>query len=193
LDADSLTAMLREEAVASLQGETELTLVLDGMEVRRAGATAQEGLMRVKGLDGKLVNGCRSFNVLGMGTGEKRGLLYHHLFSSQQPDFQSENREIQRAIAETETRLQGYAGVKTWVMDCGFDNDDVWWQVWSYPGSHLVVRLYHHERIVLWQNRKGGGMSAISMRLLPICVPWPRWKLNWRCAWSVSNARNANL
>jgi len=155
LDADSLTAVLRERAVARLGEEAELTLVLDGMELRREGATAQEGLMRVRGLDGKLVNGYRSFNVLGMGTGEARGLLYHHLFSSQQPDFQSENREIERAIAETETSLQGYAGVKTWVMDCGFDNDAVWWQVWSHPGSHLVVRLYHRERIVLWQNRKG--------------------------------------
>lgn len=155
LDADSLTAVLREEAVASLWGEAELTLVLDGMELRRAGASAQEGLMRVKGLDGKLVNGYRSFNVLGMGAGEQRGLLYHHLFSSQQPDFQSENREIQRAIATTETALQGYTGGKTWVMDCGFDNDEVWWQIWSSPGSQLVVRLYHHERIVLWQNRQG--------------------------------------
>jgi hypothetical protein len=155
LDADSLTAVLRQEAVTQLWGETELTLVLDGMELRREGATAQEGLMRVRGLDGKLVNGYRSFNVLGMGAGAARGLLYHHLFSSQQPDFQSENREIERAIAETETGLRGYAGVKTWVMDCGFDNDDAWWQVWLYPGSHLVVRLYHYERIVLWQNPQG--------------------------------------
>jgi hypothetical protein len=155
LDADSLTAVLREEAVARLWGEAELTLVLDGMELRRGGASEQEGLMQVKGLDGKLVNGYRSFNVLGMGAGEQRGLLYHHLFSSQQPDFQSENREIQRAIATTETALQGYTGSKTWVMDCGFDNDEVWWQIWSSAGSHVVVRLYHHERIVLWQNRQG--------------------------------------
>lgn len=155
LDADSLTAVLREEAVSNLREEAELTLVLDGMEVRREGATAQEGLMRVKGLDGKLVNGYRSFNVLGMGTGTVRGLLYHRLFSSQQPDFESEAREIERALATSESALQRYEGVKTWVMDSGFDNDAVWWQVWAYPGSHLVVRLYHYERIVLWQNPQG--------------------------------------
>ncbi len=51
LDADSLTTVLREEAVARLWEEAELTLVLDGMELRREGATAQEGLMRVRGLD----------------------------------------------------------------------------------------------------------------------------------------------
>ncbi|PJF27977.1 MAG: hypothetical protein CUN53_02005 [Phototrophicales bacterium] len=49
LDADSLTAALGEEGIARLRGEAELTLVLDGMERRRAGATAQKGLMRVKG------------------------------------------------------------------------------------------------------------------------------------------------
>ncbi len=87
LDADSLTAVLREEAIARLRGEADLMLVLDGMELRRAGATAQAGLMRVKGLDGKVVTGYRSVNVLGLGAGERRGLLYHHLFSSQQPDF----------------------------------------------------------------------------------------------------------
>ncbi len=47
-DADSLMAALREEAIARLRGEADLTLVLDGMELRRAGATAQAGLMRVK-------------------------------------------------------------------------------------------------------------------------------------------------
>lgn len=69
LDADSLTAVLRGAAVASLRESTELTLVLDGMALRRAGANAQEGLMRVKGLDARWVNGYRSVNVLGLGTG----------------------------------------------------------------------------------------------------------------------------
>jgi hypothetical protein len=44
LDADSLTAVLREQAVASLRGEEELTLVLDGMELRRDGGRRGAGL-----------------------------------------------------------------------------------------------------------------------------------------------------
>ncbi len=154
LDADSVTGVLREHAAASLADEPEVTLILDGMELRREGATSQEALMRVKALDGGLVNGYRSFNVLGLGEGEARGLLYHHLFSSQASDFVSENREIQAAIDATEASLRTFRGPKTWVMDAGFDNDEVWWWVWGH-GSHVVCRVYHFERIVEWQTPTG--------------------------------------
>lgn len=155
LDPEHLTAVLRSQGVLALRAEPEVTLVLDGMELRRAGAEAQAHLMRVKALTGGLVNGYRSFNVLGMGAGEARGLLYHQLFSSTAPGFVSENAVVADAITSTEAVLAGYGGTKTWVCDCGFDNDDVWWQVWGYPGSHLVCRLYHFERLVLWQTPAG--------------------------------------
>lgn len=154
LDADSVTRVLREQGVATLSAEAELTLVLDGMELRRAGAVSQEHLMRVKALDGSLVNGYRSFNVLGMGEGDARGLLYHRLFSSTAPDFRSENVEIRRAIDTTEASLASFRGPKTWVVDAGFDNDDVWWWVWGHD-SHVVCRLYHFERLVQEQTADG--------------------------------------
>ena len=154
LDADHVTEVLRAVGVANLLDEPEVALVLDGMELRREGSQQQEYLMRVKALDGSLVNGYRSFNVLGMGK-TARGLLYHHLFSSNQPDFLSENVEIQAAIDETEEALVSYPGAKTWVIDQGFDNADVWWKIWSHPDSHLVNRVYHHERIVLWEVAPG--------------------------------------
>lgn len=154
LDDLNVTRVLRSQAVAALQEETELTLVLDGMELRREGAECQEYLMQVKALDGELVNGYRSLNVLGMGVEEARGLLYHHLFSSKEASFQSENAEIQRAIDTTEARLKTFQGSKTWVTDRGFDNDDVWWWVWGHD-SHLVCRLYHCERLVEWQSPSG--------------------------------------
>jgi len=155
LDADAVTQVLREQGAANLLGEEDLTLVLDGMELRRAGAREQEYLMRVKALDGSLVNGYRSFNVLGLGRENARGLLYHRLFSSMAPDFESENLEIRAAIQETEQALVSFAGWKTWVMDMGFDNDDVWWEVWDHAHSRLVCRVYHLERIVLWQAASG--------------------------------------
>ena len=154
LDADNVTTILREQGVANLQAEPELELVLDGMELRRPGAHAQEYLMSVKALDGSLVNGYRSFNVLGMGQ-EARGLLYHKLISSNTPDFSSENVEIKAAIQQTEQALVGFAGDKTWVIDMGFDNDDVWWEIWKHPHSHMVNRVYHMERIVEWQAASG--------------------------------------
>jgi len=154
LDAESVTEVLREQGVANLRSEAELELVLDGMELRRPGAHEQEYLMSVKALDGSLVNGYRSFNVLGMGK-EARGLLYHKLFSSNLPDFQSENVEIKAAIQQTEQALIDFEGVKTWVIDMGFDNDDVWWEIWKHPNSHMLNRVYHMERIVEWQTVSG--------------------------------------
>lgn len=155
LDADQVTWVLREQGTVNLLGEEELALILDGMELRRSGAQEQEYLMRVKALDGSLVNGYRSFNVLGMGRENARGLLYHKVFSSRAPDFQSENFEIRAAIQETEQALVDFEGWKTWVMDMGFDNDDVWWQIWEQPRSRLVCRVYHLERIVFWQTASG--------------------------------------
>jgi hypothetical protein len=52
LDAESVTQVLREQGAADLMGEEELTLVMDGMELRREGAQAQENLMGVKALMG---------------------------------------------------------------------------------------------------------------------------------------------
>ena len=154
LDADQVTNILREQGVANLRDEAELELVLDGMELRRPGAHEQEYLMSVKALDGSLVNCYRSFNVLGMGR-EVRGLLYHKLFSSNLPDFNSENEEIKAAIQQTEQALIDFEGAKTWAIDMGFDNDDVWWEIWKHPRSHLVNRVYHLERIVEWQTASG--------------------------------------
>lgn len=154
LDADNVTSILREQGVANLRSEAELELVLDGMELRRPGAHEQEYLMSVKALDGSLVNGYRSFNVLGMGQ-EARGLLYHKLISSNTPDFSSENVEVKAAIQQTEQALVGFEGAKTWAIDMGFDNDDVWWEIWKHPHSHMVNRVYHMERIVEWQAASG--------------------------------------
>ena len=125
LDPEHVTGVLRAQGAAALRAEPELTLVLDGMELRRPEATAQAHLMRVKALDGHLVNGYRRFNVLGLGEGDAHGLLYHQLFSSNAPGFRSENQINADAITATEAELHDFVGLKTWVVDCGFDNDDV--------------------------------------------------------------------
>jgi hypothetical protein len=146
---------MRQEGAAQLAGASELTLILDGMELRRAGADAQEDLMQVRDLDGRLVNGYRSFNVLGMGADGERGLLYHRLFSSKEDGFRSENTEWRQALAETEACLAEYGGAKTWVLDRGFDNDEVWWWIWNHSKSHVVWRVQHLGRVVLWRTPEG--------------------------------------
>jgi hypothetical protein len=176
LDAEHLTAVLRQSGAAALGEAEELTLVLDGMELRREGARKQAYLMRVRALDDSLVNGYRSFNVLGLGEGAQRGLLYHKLFSSHAPDFDSENIEIQAAIAASEQSLAGFAGEKSWVMDSGFDNDALWWQIWQETPSHLVCRLKHRERIVLWQAPGGAWEERYLQATLRYLQPLAKLK-----------------
>jgi hypothetical protein len=174
LDAEHLTAVLREQGVAALADSQEVVLVLDGMEVRRAGARAQEHLMKVKALNGQFVNGYRSFNVLGIGAEGRRGLLYHHLFSSEQPGFRSENEEIRQALAATEAALTAFAGDKTWVLDRGFDNDAVWWWLWEHTPSHVVWRVQHKGRVVQWCTPQGRWeeryLDATLAHLQPLAV-----------------------
>ena len=54
-------------------------------------------LMRVKDLDGGLVNGYRTRTVIGI-TPKRRGVLYHRLFSAKAPGGVSESDAVQQAL-----------------------------------------------------------------------------------------------
>ena len=86
LDAEHLTAKLRAYGVAHLgtTSRDELWLIADGSELRKPHARVMPHLMRVKDLDGDLVNGYRTLNVIGI-TPNHRGVLYHRLFSAKAP------------------------------------------------------------------------------------------------------------
>ena len=76
LDAEHLTAELRSQAIAQLATSTadELWLIADGSDLRKPSAQTLPHLMRVKDLDGQLVNGSRTLTVLGL-TPQQRGIL----------------------------------------------------------------------------------------------------------------------
>jgi hypothetical protein len=90
VDAEHLTAQLREAAVEQLAQapEDELWLIADGSDLRKPYAEAMPALMQVRDLEGDLVPGYRTLNVLGVTPG-RRGILYHRLFSSEEPGFGS--------------------------------------------------------------------------------------------------------
>ena len=96
LDAAHVTAQLRAQAVAHLASapSDELWLLADGSDLRKPYASAMPDLMQVRALDGHLVSGYRTLTVLGL-TAQRRGILYHRLFSSSAADFVSEPREVE--------------------------------------------------------------------------------------------------
>ena len=164
LDAEPLTAKLRPHALehlASVEAD-ELWLIADGSEVRKPHAHAMPHLMRVKALDGHLVNGYRTLTVLGL-TPKRRGVLYHRRFSSQAPGCLSESHEVQQAlttVSQAITPLKQRMRV-SWILDTQFDDVAVWRTIWEQD-EHVVVRLKQPERLLAFQDRRGAWHAGAS-------------------------------
>ena len=157
MKAEEITEVLRERGLAHLAeaGGEEIWLVLDESDLRKPYAEEMPDLMQVRALDGKLVPGYRTMNVLGMTPG-RRGVLYHRLFSSEEEGFGSESQERQKAL---QTVSGGLAGLKaswavSWIMDRGFDDVAVWRTIWEQE-ERVVCRLKHRERVICYQDREG--------------------------------------
>ncbi len=148
LDAEHLVERLQARAVEQLSGEEEIWAIVDPSELRKPYARQMEDLMRVRRLQGEgTVPGYRVLNVLGVGRGGRRGILYHRLFSSKEKEFESESSEIEQALHSVGEALAAKAGRVTYIMDTQFDDQAVWGHIWE-QGNHLVCRLKHQERRV---------------------------------------------
>jgi hypothetical protein len=147
LDADHLLARLRERGVEQLRGEQAIWVILDGSDLRKPHAQAMENLQRVKRLSGGgMVPGYRTLNAIGIGV-QRRGLFYHHLFSSTADDFVSESTETQVALATIGTALAPLDAEVSYVLDAGFDDIAVWDTIWA-QGAHVVCRVRERHRLV---------------------------------------------
>ena len=157
LDARHLITKLCIRGVEQLakSESDEIWLVADGSDLRKPYATEMPALMQVRDLDGKLVPGYRTMNVLGM-TPQRRGILYQRLFSSKEEYFISEPYEVQQALKTVSAaieRLKAQMAV-SWILDSGFDDIAVWRTIWEQK-EHLVCRIYHTERLVTYQDTSG--------------------------------------
>jgi hypothetical protein len=173
LDAVSLTARLRSRGLAELaKSDTdEVWLMCDGSDLRKPYAEMMPDLMQVKDLDGALVPGYRTLNILGV-TPKRRGILYHRLFSSTEADFISEPAEVQRALQTVHQALVAHAHWRqvTWVMDRGFDDVAAWRTIWEQH-EHVVCRVKHTDRLLDYQRVSGewqdGDIAAARGELWP--------------------------
>jgi hypothetical protein len=173
LDAAHLIEQLRTQALAHLSEvpSDEIWLIADGSDLRKPYAKQMPHLSKVRALTGGLVNGYQTLSVLAL-TKQRRAILYHRLFSSTAPDFVSEPREVQQAL---ETTSQAIAPLKaempaTWILDSGFDDVAVWRTIWEQQ-EHVVVRLYHLDRLIGFEDGQGGwqkGNIAQAIGTLPL-------------------------
>jgi len=158
LGATDLVERLQARGVAHLGagGSAELWVIVDGSELRKPYAREMPALMSVRALDGKLVPGYRTLNVIGV-SAERQGILYHRLFSSEETEFESESLEVQTALESVSHALQGLPAprVVTWLMDSGFDDIAVWRTIWEHS-AHLVCRVKHTERRLRYRTHDQG-------------------------------------
>jgi hypothetical protein len=173
-DAEHLVEALCERGVEQLaKSETdELWLIADPSDLRKPYANEMPDMMQVRDLDGKLVTGYRTLNVLGVTPG-RRGILYHRLFSSEAEDFVSEPMEVQRGLKRVSQAVQPLKErmAVSWIVDCGFDDVAVWRTIWEQQ-EHLVCRISHTERLIAYQTVAGkwrtGGVAAARRHLRPL-------------------------
>ena len=160
LDAEHLIERLQSRGVDRLRDEDDVWVIIDPSELRKPYAKEMPDLMRVRALKGEgTVPGYRTLNVLGVGKGGRRGILYHRLFSSEEEDFLSESKEIQEALHSVGEALADHVGKVTWIMDTQFDDEAVWGTIWE-QGNRLVCRLKHQERLVeQWVKAEGQERS----------------------------------
>lgn len=174
LDAEHLVAALCERGVEHLaDSETdELWLIADPSDLRKPYAQEMPDLMQVKDLDGKLVPGYRTLNVLGVTPGH-RGILYHRLFSSVAEDFLSEPLEVQRGLKKVSQAVHSLKErmAVSWIVDRGFDDVAVWRTIWEQE-EHVVCRIFHTERLVAYETVDGqwieGDIAGAQQHLRPI-------------------------
>ena len=171
IDAESVTAKLRERGVAHLsEADTdELWLLADGSDLRKPYAREMPDLMLVRSLDGELMRGYRTLNVVGL-TPSRRAVLYHRLFSSKEEDFLSESLETQKALQTVSNAVNVLRQrmTITWILDSGLDDVAVWRTVWEQE-EHVVCRVKHRERLIAYQDDAGqwveGDITRARQRL----------------------------
>ena len=174
VDAEHLAAKLCDRGVEQLaeSDSDELWLIADPSDLRKPHAQEMENLMQVRDLDGNLVPGYRTLNVLGVTQG-RRGILYHRLFSSEAEDFLSEPWEVQRALKTVSKAVRFLRERRpvSWIVDRGFDDVAVWRTIWEQQ-EHVVCRVFHTERLVAYQRLdeqwKNGDVAAARGHLRPM-------------------------
>jgi DDE family transposase len=147
LDPDTLVERLQARGVEQLRDEEAVWVILDGSDLRKPHARCMQALQRVKRLHGEgTVPGYGTLTALGVGH-QRRGLLYHRLFSSAAPDFTSESAEVQRALTSIGSAVAPLGAELTYIMDADFDDVAVWGTIWQ-QGHHLVCRVRARDRLV---------------------------------------------
>jgi hypothetical protein len=133
-------------ALAAPQVEQDTLLILDPSDIAKKYARKMEYLARVRdGSAHDFASGYWTLHVIGTQVGSSRMVpLYQRLWSSEAPDFVSENDEIMRAV----DRVRAHVGDRgVWVIDRGGDRINLFAPLLD-RGARFLVRLRGDRHLV---------------------------------------------
>jgi len=88
LDEELVNDTLMGDALIKLAGQNEVYLLHDPSPIRKPHSTKTEHLGKVTDLDGKIINGYSSHNIIAIIPNQKKvHLLYHESYSNKEPEF----------------------------------------------------------------------------------------------------------
>ncbi len=135
----------------NLEGHKVVFVSVDGSEIRKKYSKKLENLMRVRDLDGQLINGYRTINSIAVTEDGKRVfLLETKPFSSEEEGFRSENIYKEEIIRESSEAIKSNAGGEIkilYLLDSEFDDRKIAEQI-KGQGDSFIIRVKHLDRIV---------------------------------------------
>ena len=113
LDEELVNDTLMGDALIKLAGQNDVYLLHDPSPIRKPHSTKTEHLGKVTDLDGKVINGYSSHNIIAIIPNQKKvHLLYHESYSNKEPNFLKaeyvKKIEENKAFEEKESALSLY-------------------------------------------------------------------------------------
>lgn len=151
----------------NLEGQKVVFVPADGSEIRKQYSKKLENLMRVRDLDGQLINGYRTINSIGVTEDGKRVLLLETIpFSSNEQGFRSENVYKEEIIRESSEAIKSNAGGEIkilYLLDSEFDDRKIVEEI-EGQGDSFIIRVKHLERTVESVEGEQNKLGSIELK-----------------------------
>lgn len=165
INSEAINCLFREDTADALQGQPSVVIVHDSCDIRKPYSQKMEAIDKVRSLEGKVVNGYRSFNSIALGP-DRIHLLGCNPFSSEEEDYKGEDPDFSfdkkdlafsqiRAISQT-LKSQTPDQVLTHLIDREADDQEYFAFLEEELQDKFVVRLKinRNSDVQTWDDKK---------------------------------------
>lgn len=164
IEVEEINDFIRQRGSKSLQGQQRVFVPIDESEIRKPYSKKLENLMRVRDLDGELINGYRTINSIAL-TADGKGLflLETILFSSEEEGFRSENAyemEMIKRVGEALKQMRADIEI-VYLLDRAFDDKKIIGVI-EGDRNKFILRVKHLDRLVDTADGEQGERRRLS-------------------------------